>query len=371
MRIERIELVRVGMPLVRPFRTSFGIDYAKDALLVRITTDSAEGWGECVAMASPSYSSEYNDGAIDVITRFLVPPLVKAGDVSAQDCRRIWSGVRGHRMSKAAVEMAILDAESRADGRSFAQRLGSAATHVPSGVSVGIPADDSLDTLMAEVSSYVDAGYRRIKLKIEPGWDIEPTRTVRDAYPDTPLQVDANQAYGVEDIKHLTALDEFNLLLIEQPFAEEDLVSHAALAKAGSTPVCLDESIVDVTTLRQALALKAVDVVNIKPGRVGGYLEAVDIHDVCLDAGVPVWCGGMVETGVGRAANVALAGLPGFTLPGDVSASDRFYTRDLITEPFVLRDGGLDVPTGPGLGVDVDEQALHDLAVWRHEIPLS
>jgi o-succinylbenzoate synthase len=207
-------------------------------------------------------------------------------------------------------------------------------------------------------------------LKIQPGWDIEPTRLVRTTYPDVPLQVDANQAYGPDDIAHLSQLDEFNLLLTEQPFAEEDLVSHAALARASSTPVCLDESIVDVTTLRQAIALRAVDVVNVKPGRVGGYLEAVDIHDVCLAEGIPLWCGGMVETGIGRAANVALAALPGFTLPGDVSASDRFFSRDLISTPFVLREGGLDVPTGPGIGVTVDDAALRDLTVWSAQIPL-
>jgi o-succinylbenzoate synthase len=368
--IERIELIRVAMPLVRPFRTSFGTDYDKDALLVRITTDSAVGWGECVAMSGPGYSSEYVDGAIDVMTRFLVPALMATSAHDADSCRATWSGIRGHRMSKAAVEMALLDASLVSEGRSLASRLGATRAHVPSGVSVGIPADDSLDTLMAEVNSYVESGYQRIKLKIQPGWDIEPTRLVRSTHPGIPLQVDANQAYSRDDIAHLTRLDEFDLLLIEQPFAEEDLVSHAVLSQTSSTPVCLDESIVDVTTLRQAIALKAVDVVNVKPGRVGGYLEAVDIHDVCLAEGIPLWCGGMVETGIGRAANVALAALPGFTLPGDVSASDRFFSRDLIRSPFVLRDGGLDVPTAPGIGVQVDASALADLTVWSAELSL-
>jgi o-succinylbenzoate synthase len=370
MNIERIDLFRVAMPLVRPFRTSFGTDFDKDAVLVRVTTDVSVGWGECVAMSAPGYSSEYVDGAIDVITRFLVPALMAARDQQADSCRAIWAGIRGHRMSKAALEMALLDAQLVAEGRSLASRLGSTRSHVPSGVSVGIPADDSLDTLMAEVNSYVESGYQRIKLKIQPGWDIEPTRMVRQTHPEIPLQVDANQAYGPEDIAHLVQLDEFGLLLTEQPFAEEDLISHAALARAASTPVCLDESIVDVTTLRQAIALKAVDVVNVKPGRVGGYLEAVDIHDVCVSEGIPLWCGGMVETGIGRAANVALAALPGFTLPGDVSASDRFFSRDLISTPFVLRDGGLDVPTQPGIGVTVDDSALNDLTVWTAEVPL-
>lgn len=369
MKLERVEMFRLAMPLVRPFRTSFGIQYDKDVLILRVTTDQGQGWGECVAMGEPSYSSEYVDASIDVIKRFLLPELNAAEDIdTAMKARNAWGWIRGHRMSKAAVEMALLDAEWRAKGVPFGPALGARRNHVDSGVSVGIPADDSLETLMAEVDSYMEVGYKRIKLKIEPGWDIEPTATVRERYPDVPLQVDANQAYGPADIDHLIELDQFNLLLIEQPFAEEDLVTHAELAEAGTTPVCLDESIVDTTTLYQAIALKAVDVVNIKPGRVGGYLEAVDIHDICVTHKIPVWCGGMVETGLGRAANVGLAALPGFTLAGDVSASDRFFTRDIITTPFVLRDGGLDVPTGPGLGVEVDEDALKDLTVWSEDI---
>ena len=369
MRLESVELIRVAMPLVRPFRTSFGTQTERDALLVHVTTDVGEGWGECVAGHDPSYSSEYVSGAIDVMRHFLIPTLFRLGnELEPENARFALAGVRGHRMSKAALEMALIDARLRGLGQSFAGYLGAKATRVESGVSVGIPADNQISTLMDDVDGYLSAGYQRIKLKIEPEWDIEPVAAVRAEYPEIRLQVDANQAYGPADIDTLLALDDYNLLLIEQPFAEEDLLTHAEFAREAETPVCLDESILDMPTLYQALELKAVDIVNIKPGRVGGYLEAVDIHNHCRAVGIPVWCGGMLETGIGRAANVALAALPGFTLPGDVSASDRFYERDIITEPFVLVDGGLEVPQGPGLGVEPDLDAINDLATWREAL---
>ncbi|MEV4754302.1 o-succinylbenzoate synthase [Micromonospora sp. NPDC049559] len=349
MRIERVALYRVAMPLVSPFRTSLGTEYERSALLVRLTTPEAEGWGECVAGADASYSSEYVEGAEDVLRRHLVPALLAAGTVTAPAVAPLLAGVKGHRMAKAALEMAVLDAELRTHGMSFAAGLGAVADHVPSGVSVGIM--DSVPELLDAVAGYLDQGYVRIKLKIEPGWDVEPVRAVRERFgDDVLLQVDANTAYALRDARHLARLDPFDLLLIEQPLDEEDVRGHAELARRIRTPVCLDESVVSARSAADAIALGACQIVNIKPGRVGGYLEARRIHDVCAANGVPVWCGGMLETGLGRAANVALAALPNFTLPGDVSASDRFYTTDL-TEPFVLRDGGLDVPAGPGLGV--------------------
>jgi O-succinylbenzoate synthase len=252
-------------------------------------------------------------------------------------------------MAKAALEMGVLDAELRVQGRSFGQQLGAVHERVPCGVSVGIM--DSIPALLDAVGGYLDEGYVRIKLKIEPGWDVEPVRAVRERYgDDVLLQVDANTAYTLGDARHLARLDPFDLLLIEQPLEEEDVLGHADLAKLIRTPVCLDESIVSAQSAAAAIRLGAAAIVNIKPGRVGGYLEARRIHDVCVANGVPVWCGGMLETGLGRAANVALAALPGFTLPGDTSGSGRYYHRD-ITEPFVLADGHLTVPTGPGLGV--------------------
>jgi O-succinylbenzoate synthase len=268
---------------------------------------------------------------------------------------------KGHRMAKAALEMAVLDAELRTWGLRFADALGSVRDHVPSGVSVGIM--DSIPALLDAVDRYLAEGYSRVKLKIEPGWDVAPVRAVREKFgDDLLLQVDANTAYTPADAPHLARLDDFGLLLIEQPLDEEDVLGHADLARRLETPICLDESIVSAASAAAAIRLGACSIVNIKPGRVGGYLEARRVHDVCRAHGVAVWCGGMLETGLGRAANVALAGLPGFTLPGDVSASSRFYTRDL-TEPFVLRDGGLDLPEGPGLGVEPLADALEEFTV--------
>jgi o-succinylbenzoate synthase len=349
LKIELIELRTVALPLRYPFRTSFGTEHAKDAMLVRVVADGVEGWGECVAMAEPLYSSEYLAMALDVTRRFLAPILFSQPDVRAGDVARVLAPIRGHRMSKAALEMAVLDAELRAVGDSFGRRLGAVVDRVPSGVSVGIV--DTIPDLLEIVGGYLDEGYARIKLKIEPGWDIEPVRAVRERFGDIALQVDANAAYGLADAQHLARLDDFDLLLIEQPLGEEDLRQHAQLAAILRTPVCLDESIVSVDSAADAIALGACRIINIKPGRVGGYLEAVRIHDVASASGIAVWCGGMVETGLGRAANAALAALPGFTLPGDVSGSDRFFDED-ITAPIVMRDGYVDVPSGPGLGVE-------------------
>ncbi len=268
---------------------------------------------------------------------------------------------------KAALEMAVLDAELRAEGRSFARELGSVHSSVPCGVSVGIM--NSIPELLDAVGGYLDAGYVRIKLKIEPGWDIDAVRAVREKFgDDVLLQVDANTAYTLRDARHLARLDDFDLLLIEQPLEEEDILGHAELAKIVKTPICLDESITSAQTAAAAIRLGATQVINIKPGRVGGYLEARRIHDIAAANGIAVWCGGMLESGIGRAANVALASLPGFTLPGDVSASDRFYRTD-ITAPFVMKDGHLDVPTGPGLGVSPIQEVLDELTTsveWVH-----
>jgi O-succinylbenzoate synthase len=273
---------------------------------------------------------------------------------------------KGHWMSKAALEMAVLDAELRASGRSFARELGAVKDKVPSGVSVGI--HDSVGALLETVAGYLAAGYVRVKLKIEPGWDIEPVRAVRERFgADLLLQVDANTAYTLTDARHLARLDEFGLLLMEQPLDEEDVLGHAELAKVVKTPICLDESITSARTAAAAISLGACSIINIKPGRVGGYLEARRIHDVAAAHGVAVWCGGMLETGIGRAANLALGALPGFTLPGDTSASDRYYKTD-ITEPFVLSDGHLDVPTGPGLGVTPIASELAPVTTWTEWI---
>ena len=364
MRVEHVVVHEVALPLVRPFRTSFGTEYTKDALLLEVTTsDGVVGWGECVASPAPLYSHEFNAAALLVMRDHLVPRLLDR-DLTAEDVPALLGPVRGHPMARGALELAVLDAQLRAEGRSLASYLGSVRTHIDCGVSVGIPDDDSLDTLMAEVEGYVDQGYKRIKLKIQPGWDVVPTRAVRERWPDVPLQVDANQAYSRSDIDHLCALDEFDLLLVEQPIHEEDLLGHKLLADRMRTPVCLDESVLSVDNADSLIELGACEIINIKAGRVGGYLSAKAIHDLALSKGIPVWCGGMVETGLGRAANVALASLPGFTLPGDTSGSDRFFTRD-VTEPFVVVDGVMEVPTGPGLGVAPIPEVLEALTTSR------
>jgi len=368
MKLSSVELLRLAMPLVSPFRTSFGTQTVREVLLLHVTTPEAEGWSECVAMEDPLYSSEYVDGAVHVLRHHLVPRLAAAEGLTAARVATVLHPVKGHRMAKAALETAVLDAELRAAGTSFATHLGGVRDRVPAGVSVGIM--DSVPELLDAVDGYLSEGYVRIKLKIEPGWDLAPVRAVREQFgDDLLLQVDANTAYTLGDWRLLEALDPFDLLLIEQPLDEEDIRGHASLAKLIRTPVCLDESIVSARAAADAIAIGACSIVNVKPGRVGGYLESRRIHGVCVANDVPVWCGGMLETGIGRAANAALAALPGFTLPGDVSASNRYYAQD-ITTPFVLEDGHLSVPTGPGIGVEPIPDVLAELVTSREQLPL-
>ncbi|HEY6796352.1 MAG TPA: o-succinylbenzoate synthase [Kineosporiaceae bacterium] len=365
-----VELLRVAMPLVSPFRTSFGTETARDVLLVRLELDGVTGWAECVAGDHPHYSGEYVAGAAAVLREYLVPALRTAAaraPLTPAAVGPALARVKGHRMAKAALETAVLDAWLRARGTSLADHLGATRASVACGVSVGIM--DSVPALLDAVEGYLAEGYVRIKLKIEPGWDVGPVRAVRERFGgDVLLQVDANTAYTLHDAAQLARLDPFDLLLIEQPLDEEDLRGHAELARRLRTPICLDESIVSARAAADAIALGACSIVNVKPGRVGGYLEARRIHDVCAAHGVPVWCGGMLETGVGRAANLALAALPGFTLPGDTSASGRYYELD-VTEPFVLDGGTLPVPTGPGIGVEPGPETLAKLTTDRELLP--
>jgi O-succinylbenzoate synthase len=334
--------------------------------MVKVTNENGTaGWAECVAMSEPLYSPEYVIGCLDFMKRFLIPALREKPSITAEDVPVVLKPFLGGQMAKAALETAILDAQLKDQGISLAKYLGATKTKVECGVSVGIA--NNLEALVEEVKSYVDAGYRRIKLKIEPGWDYKAVQTIRQIYPDIPLQVDANQAYSRSDGKLLAKLDEFNLLLIEQPLDEHDILGHAMLAKEVKTPICLDESIISLQSAQDALALEATTVINIKPGRVGGYIESKKIHDLCLDKKIPVWCGGMLETGIGRAANLALAALPGFTLPGDTSASSRYFKQD-ITTPFVMDDGYLTVPTGPGIGVEPDLDFLDEITTAKELI---
>ena len=364
--LDGFELRVLHLPLVAPFRTSFGTETVREVIVVRALTADGDGWGEIVTQAAPLYSSEYTQGAWDVALRWLVPALLDARTVAPDEVSLLLAPFIGHRMAKAGLELAVLDASLRAAGTPLAVALGAVRERVPSGVSAGSQADPA--ALVETVGGYLDEGYVRIKLKIEPGRDIAETAAVRDAFGAIPLQVDANSAYRLGDADVLAELDRFDLLLIEQPLQEDDLLDHAALAATLRTPICLDESITSSKAAADALALGATSVINIKAGRVGGYLEAVRIHDLCRDAGIPVWCGGMLETGIGRAANAALAALPGFTLPGDVSASSRFYREDIVTGPAVLEDGHVRVPTGPGLGVELDPVALERFTVARETL---
>ena len=361
--IRAIELRRISLPLVTPFRTSFSTENHRDILLVRVETDDAVGWGECVSGNEPLYSNEYVEGSQQVMIDHLIPRLFafRSRAMSAHDVAQILRPVKDHRMAKAALEAAILDAQLRENDISLATHLGSIHELVPSGVSVGIA--NSLDELVATVGGYLDEGYARIKLKIEPGWDIEPVRVIRKTFGDqVPLQVDANTAFTRQDGPLLAQLDPFNLLLIEQPLPEDDITGHALIARQVSTPICLDESIVSAHVAIDAIERGACSIVNIKAGRVGGYLEAVRIHNVCQQRGVPVWCGGMLETGIGRAMNVALAGLPNFTVTGDISASERFWKQDIVQEPIRLESGQVRLPNGSGAGFEIDYPFLSDVS---------
>jgi O-succinylbenzoate synthase len=349
-RVRAIELRLIELPLVRPFRTSFGTSTVKTCLLARVETSDAIGWGECVADAEPGFSEEWNEGAWVVIRDFLAPAIFRAGDVSAEGLEHVFGPVRGHPMAKATLVDAVLDAELRAKGESLAGFLGADRDRVACGVSLGIAS--TTEQLLDQVGEHLDEGYLRIKLKIEPGSDVVPVHAVREAHPDVALSVDANAAYTLADDAVFSSLDDIRLVMIEQPLHHEDLIQHAVLQRRLRTDLCLDESIRSAAGAAAALELGSCRVVNIKQGRVGGVLEARRIHDLCRAAGVPVWCGGMLETGVGRATNLALAAMPGFTLPGDTSASSRYFPEDL-TEPFVMaHDGSMGVPTGPGIGVE-------------------
>lgn len=372
MHIRSLTLRELSLPIVSPFTTSFGTQTVRHTYLLRVegTVQTPQGsvetvgWGECVSLSDPVYSVEYLRGCREMTERYLVPALqqVQASgrEITAENLTAHLEHIVGQQMTKSALEMAVLDAQLRAFGAPLAQYFGATRTAVPSGVSVGI--QDSIPELLTAVGGYLDEGYVRIKLKIQPGWDVEAVRAVRREFGDEiPLQVDANAAYTLAHAAQLRRLDEFGLLLIEQPLGEDDLVQHAKLAGLMSTPICLDESIESVKDAADAITLGATSVINIKPGRVGGYLEAKKIHDLARAHGVAVWCGGMLETGLGRAANAALAALDGFTLPGDISASSRFYKED-ITEPIVLRGGMVDVPTGAGLGVAPIPEVLDRMA---------
>lgn len=371
MRIERVDLYHISQQLVAPFVTSFGPQQQRDSLLLTLHGGGLAGWGECVATNDPGYSYETAQTAWHILSDFLIPKLLGQplpGPESLSDHLRF---VRGHPLAKAALDQALWDLAAQREGVSLAQKLASPYPEGPRarvkvGVSIGIQA--SMDATLALIQAHVERGYDRIKLKIKPGHDVELARTVRRAFPDLMVMLDANSAYDLSDAPTLQALDAFNLLMLEQPLAYDDIYEHSKLKPLIQTPLCLDESIVSTAHARFALEIGACDVINVKPARVSGWTEARRIHDLGVASGIDLWVGGMLETGVGRAAQLALASLPGFTLPGDISATERYYASD-ITEPFLLNaeNSTIDVPTGPGLGVTVNRTRLEAVTLRREQ----
>ena len=355
--IERIELRTVRLPLNEPFETSFGRIDSRLIFLVAINGGGETGWGEVVAAEEPLYSYETVGTALHVIRDYLAPAILGEPLRDISDLAQRLSPFRGHNMAKAGLELAFMDLFARLKCQSLSTLIGGTRERIPVGVSLGI--QPSLDHLLERVDRYLALGYQRIKLKIKPGWDIAIVSEVRRQNPDILLSVDANAAYTLADVDHLRQLDDFNLLMIEQPLEYDDLVDHAQLQAKLSTAICLDESITGINRAKQALDLGSCRIINIKIGRVGGYSQAVGIHDLCYARGIPVWCGGMLESGIGRAHNIALASLPGFVLPGDISASSRYFARDLIVpEVTVSPDGTVTAPLGPGLGFYVDVEFI-------------
>jgi O-succinylbenzoate synthase len=358
MKIESISLHHVSMPLVAPFETSFGRETDRECVIIVLLAEGLTGYGECVATRDPGYNYETAGTAWHILKDFVAPLLLGKDVKDAGDFQKRVEGIRGHHLAKAGVEMALWDLLGKRDGKSLREMFGGTREKVDVGVSIGI--QESAVALVRTVAGYLENGYRRVKIKIKPGREVDETSAVRKEYPDLRLQVDANSAYTLETAGVLKAIDDLNLLLIEQPLYEDDIWDHRKLQAEFKTPICLDESIITPRHARYAVEMQACKIINIKPARVGGLSQGIAIHDLCLAQDVPVWCGGMLETGIGRASNLALASLPGFILPGDISASDRYYHRDITDERFTLNDDStITVPNGPGLGVTIDEEALN------------
>jgi O-succinylbenzoate synthase len=363
IRVERIVLRHISLPLVHFFETSFGRIYERHMVLVEAISEGLSGWGEITAERHPFYNEEWTDSAWLIARDYVAPRLLNHAFQSAADVGDRTSGIRGHRMARGGVEAAIWDLEARRNGVPLAKQIGGGAhAEIPCGVSIGI--QDTVPQLIRKIETELNAGYQRIKMKIKPGWDVDVVREVRRAFPRIRLMVDANSAYTLADAGHLRRLDEFNLMMIEQPLGHDEIIDHAALQAQLQTPVCLDECIGSAHHAEQAIRLRACGILNIKLGRVGGFREAKRVHDVAQANGIPVWCGGMLESGIGRAHNIALASLPNFVLPGDVSASKRYWTRDIICPAVeVSPRGTIAVPTTPGFGYDLDHDFIKSITV--------
>jgi O-succinylbenzoate synthase len=367
MKIDRIELREIHLPLIAPFETSFGVTTGRRIILAKVFAEGLYGWGECTCGEGPFYNHEATDTAWLVLKEFVAPMTLGREITAAEQAADLTASIRGNRMARAAIETAIWDLEARRQGVPLWKLIGGTQEEIPCGVSLGLQETDA--ALLKKIEVELAAGYQRIKLKIKPGRDYEMVKAVRKEHPTINLTVDANSAYTLADTEMLKRLDEFNLLLIEQPLAYDDIIDHVTLQKQLSTRICLDESILGVEDARKALSLDACRIINIKLGRVGGHAQARLIESYCRERSVPVWCGGMLEAGIGRAQNIAMATLPGFVLPGDVSASKRYWTEDIITpEVEVTPRGTIHRPTAPGIGYEVNEPRVEALTVRKEVI---
>lgn len=362
MKIERITLYLISMRLIRPFETSFGKTFDRPCILVKVKYEDYEGWGEVVAGEGPWYSYETFETAWYILEKFAIPLVLGKEIEKPQEINKLLAPIRGHNMAKAGIEMATWDLYAKLRRRPLYQVLGGVRNKIESGVSIGI--QKSINDLLKLIADYLNEGYRRIKIKIKPKWDVNIVKTIRKEYPDIPLQVDANAAYTLNDLPIFKQLDQYNLLMIEQPLSYTDLLDHSILQSQLKTPICLDESIEHLDDLKVAVKLGSCKVVNIKPGRVGGHYNSIRIHNLSQQHDIANWIGGMLETGIGRAHNVALATLPNIKYPNDISASKRYYKEDIIEPPFELnKDGTMNVPQKDGIGVEVLEDRIKKYTV--------
>jgi o-succinylbenzoate synthase len=367
MKLDRIALRQIRIPLVHFFETSFSRTYNRDIVLVEVSGGGVTGWGEVTAGENPFYNEEWTESAWSILRDFAAPRVLGKDLASAADVFPLTAHIRGHFMARGGLEAAVWDLEARQKGLPLWKHIGAGARReIPCGVSIGI--QDSVEQLFEKIETELAAGYQRIKMKIKPGWDVDVVRRVRERFPSIKLMADANSAYTLADTDRLKQLDDFYLMMIEQPLAHDDIADHATLQRHLTTPICLDECIRTARHAEQAIELRACGIINIKLGRVGGFREARRIHDIAQTAGIPVWCGGMLEAGIGRAHNVALASLPNFVLPGDVSASKRYWKRDIIQpEVETTPKGTIALRDGPGFGYELDRDLIRSITV-REEV---
>ncbi|ARF13411.1 o-succinylbenzoate synthase [Sporosarcina ureae] len=362
MKINSITIRRMNMTMKHPFTTSFGTIQQKDFLLATVTdADGHEGWGESVAFTAPWYSEETTETTIHMLRDFLIPAVLGKTISHPDEVSDLFGHIRKNNMAKATIEGAIWDVYAKHHHMTLAAALGGKRQRIEVGISIGI--EEHVEDLLANINGFIEEGYKRIKVKIKPGYDVEVIRAIREAYPDVPLMADANSAYTLDDVELLKELDQFNLMMIEQPLASDDIIDHATLQKQIKTPICLDESIHSLEDTRKAIELGSCKIINVKTGRVGGLSEAKKIHDYCATKGIDVWCGGMLESGIGRAQNIALTTLPNFTLPGDTAGSSRYWEQDIITPEVVANEGYITVPTGDGIGYIPNMEAVERFTV--------